>query len=256
MVRVKVGGTDEEFNLETTFLKPLAKSGEFHRYHLSAPRRVLIFPYQLVSGKASLIDISEIERRAKRTADYLHSRKRDLQGRKGAKAWWAYGYPKNLSEFEAPKIMTRDLAPNAWYCADLQGGIYFPGGAAGGYGIRPTTDIDSRYLLGLLNSRLLDRLVKGRSTVFRNGWFSYEYRFIKDLPIRTVTPGDAAADALRDEIIARVERLLTISPKFDELPPSTERDRLGREIEALNAEVDQRVGTLYGLTPVEVESLK
>jgi hypothetical protein len=254
-VKVRVEGTERVFSLETEFLKPLVKSGEMHRFHLSPPKRALLFPYKIVDGRAVLIDFAEIEQRARKTAEYLESRRRELQGRKGARKWWAYGYPKNLTEFEAPKLMTRDLAPAAWFCYDKGGGMYFPGGAAGGYGIRPTEGLDPRYLLGLLNSRLLDSLLRARTTVFRNGWYSYEYRFIKDLPIRTVAPGDSESERLRDEIISRVDRLLALWPRMVGLPPSAERERIEREVRSNEGEVDGRVERLYGVSPEDLKLL-
>ena len=47
-------------------------------------------------------------------------------------------------------------------------------------------DIDPKYLLALLNSRLLDWFHHQGSTRFRGGYFSYESRFIKNLPIRII----------------------------------------------------------------------
>ncbi|MGP8110088.1 MAG: Eco57I restriction-modification methylase domain-containing protein [Thermoplasmata archaeon] len=248
-VKVKVEGRSEKpFLLETRFLKPLFKSGEFHRNFLDDARRVLIFPYAISNGKASLIDIEIIEEQAPRTWKYLLSRKGELQGRKGAKKWWAFGYPKNLADFEGPKLITRDLAPKAWYCPDLQGGVYFPGGAAGGYGIRPVPGLDLRYLLGLLNSRLLDKLLQDRSTPFRNGWFSYEYRFIKDLPIRTIQADDKAARKMHDEIVFAIDRLLVLYPRVHNMPTSNARELLEREIRTLEEGIESHVGALYGLS--------
>lgn len=255
-VRVRVEGDGEPFALETRFLKPLFKSGEFNRYNLESAKRVLVFPYSIEGDKASLLDFNTIRSQAPRTAGYLESRRKDLHGRKGAKKWWAYGYPKNLTEFDAPKIVTRDLAPRAEYCLDKVGGAYFPGGAAGGYGIRPDAGIDVRYLLGLLNSRLLDRLLQRRTTRMRDGWFDYEYRFIKDLPVRPVSPEDREARRLHDEIVERVERLLSAYPKWFPLPPSSVKDSLEREIRTLEREVDERVESLYGLTAEERKSLR
>ena len=59
-----------------------------------------------------------------------------------------------------------------------------------GYGITLKRDAKEpvAYLLGLLNSRLLDFYLKHVSTTMRGGYFRYFTQFLEQLPIRRMTP--------------------------------------------------------------------
>jgi hypothetical protein len=101
--------------------------------------------------------------------------------------YYAYVYPKNLTEFSQPKVMTQVLSNKASFTVDAEGLYYFVGGGnAGGYGIKTKdgTDLSLCYVCGLLNSSLLDWNLKKLSTRFRGGFFSYAKRFIGQLPIK------------------------------------------------------------------------
>jgi hypothetical protein len=100
--------------------------------------------------------------------------------------WFGYIYPKALEVIDRDKILVPDFAGQASYAYDESGNRYFPGGAAGGYGILVDNPVSEWYMLTLLNSRLLDQILKTVSTTFRGGWYSYESRFIKHLPIREI----------------------------------------------------------------------
>lgn len=54
----------------------------------------------------------------------------------------------------------------------------------------PKPGIDPHYLLGALNSSLLDFCNKQIATQMRGGWYSFESRFIKNLPIYIPDEGE------------------------------------------------------------------
>ena len=245
-----------EHVLETDCLRSLVKGGDMKRYFLRPSTRVLLFPYEFKDGRASLLDEKTFELKYPRCWAYLLENKPSLVGRKGTTAWYAYGFPKNLSEFDKPKIVTPYLSMSAAYSYDSTGGYYFPIGAAGGYGIQPREDLDPRYLLALLNSRLLDSLLKHMSTMFHGGWYSYQHQFLNPLPIRTVNLTKATDKALYERVLAHVDRLTALAPQLDQMPHSQERDLALREYRALNEEIDKLVYELYGLTPEDIKDVE
>ncbi|MGQ4809467.1 hypothetical protein NKDENANG_02884 [Candidatus Entotheonellaceae bacterium PAL068K] len=64
------------------------------------------------------------------------------------------------------------------------------------YGILPNQKIEATFLVGLLNSLVVDFFHHQVATQMRGGWFSYESRFIKRLPI-------VLADSQQQEYIIR-----------------------------------------------------
>jgi hypothetical protein len=78
---------------------------------------------------------------------------------------------------------TPDLAPTASFSYDRTGQVFFTGGVSGGYGVLPVAEVSPEYLLGILNSRVVDFYHHKVATSMRGGWYSYESRFIRNLPI-------------------------------------------------------------------------
>jgi hypothetical protein len=97
----------------------------------------------------------------------------------------------------------------------------------------------------LLNSKLLDWYHHQFSTTFRGGYFSYESRFIRQLPIRTIDFNNTSEKAIHDKLVALVDRMLDLHKKKASLPPSAEREKIDREIAAMDEKVDGMVLGLY-----------
>jgi len=237
----------KEVTLETELLKPLIKGGQMRRYLIEEPEKVLLFPYQ----DAKLISKRELQELHPRCWEYLLSNRRYLEDREGGimkgDNWYAYGRNQALDVVHLPKIITPDLASDSSYCFDPEGIYYFTGGAAGGYGILPKKNIDPKYLLGLLNSRLLDWFHHQSSTRFRGGYFSYESRFIKNLPIRTIDFNNPKERMLHDDLVKLVDVMLYLRKRAQKAT-GHELEQLKRQSEKTDREMDEKVYELYGVT--------
>jgi len=245
----------KEVTLETELLKPLIKGGQMRRYLIEEPEKVLLFPYQ----DAKLISKRELQELHPRCWEYLLSNRRYLEDREGGimkgDNWYAYGRNQALDVVPLPKIITPDLASSASYCYDPEGTYYFTGGAAGGYGILPKESINANYLLGLLNSRLLDWFHHQASTRFRGGYFSYESRFIKNLPIRIIDFHNPKEKGLHDDLGKLVEVMVGLR-KQEQKAKGHELEQLKRQIEKTDTEIDDIIYILYNLTPGEIKIVK
>jgi hypothetical protein len=150
--------------------------------------------------------------------------------------WYAFGRTQNLEQFEQPKILIQVLANRASMAVDLAGKYYFVGGGnAGGYGltIKEKYGLDLKYVLALLNSRLLDKLLQSISSQFRGGYFSYAKRFIEQLPIKI------ADKHTQEKVIKIVDQILN------------SRDEAERW--KLEKEIDDIVYEIYGLSEEEAK---
>jgi len=178
--------------------------------------------------------------------DYLTDNKPVLKAREdGALSvpdWYAYGRSQALDVMPLPKLFTADISPQAAFSFDSSGEVFFTGGVAGGYGILAAPPYRPEFLLALLNSRLLDFFHHRIATQMRGGWFSYEARFIRELPIRPIDFAVAAERAQHDALVKLVERILAAKQKN----PAADTSASEREI-------DQQVYALYGLTPEEIK---
>jgi TaqI-like C-terminal specificity domain len=181
----------------------------------------------------------------------LEENKTALQDRESGKmrhdGWYGYVYPKSIPLFSQPKLLTPSIAAVASYVLDARGEFYFVGsggGGGGGYGIilGHGHKLRLEYVLALLNSRLLDWIVRQVSTPFRGGYFAYSRQFIDQLPIRPIDFSVGSEQAQHDALMKLVDRILAAKQKN----PAADTTALEREI-------DQQVYALYGLTPEEIK---
>ncbi|MCX5816086.1 MAG: hypothetical protein NTX75_07565 [Proteobacteria bacterium] len=242
--------------IESELLKPLIKGGQMRRYVIEEAKKVVLFPY--MNGK--LISKKEIQEKHPLCWAYLMENKKYLENREDGKMkgekWYAFGRTQALEVVGLKKIITPDLAASASYCFDEDGRYSFSGGAAGGYGIIVKETFNPRYILGLLNSRLIDWYHHQMSTNFRGGYYSYESRFIKDMPIRNIDLNNPSEKALHDKLINLVDRILELRKKETTVPASSERDRVTREIAVTDEKIDEIVYRLYGVESTEIKVIE
>lgn len=192
-VRVFCRQNEREYLLEPELLHLLVKGGDSKAYALRPTERLILFPYvRDAKGVTTLMPEQTLRDVFHRTWEYLADHRDFLRAREDRKmdheGWYGYGRNQALDVVSLPKIFTPDIAPRASFSYDPTGQCFFTGGAAGGYGILPAEGESSAFLLGLLNSTVLDWLLHQATTPMRGGWFSYEARYIKDLPIPNATP--------------------------------------------------------------------
>ena len=137
-----------------------------------------------------------------------------------------------------PKIFTPDLVAHVSFSLDKTGELFFTGGAAGGYGILVSDAYTREYILGLINSKLLNWFLKQISSSFRGGWFSAESRFIRHLPMRTINFSDPADVARHDKMVTLVERMLNLNKGLPDIKTDQERTIIDRQIAATDKEID------------------
>lgn len=245
---------DEEVDLEKDLLRPLIKGGEMKPFIPAPWERLILFPYEVQDDEARLIPKRMLEDRFPRTWEYLLACKKYLEDREGGRMkgpeWYAYGRSQALEVMGKPKLITPDLARSASFSYDPEGRYYFAGGAAGGYGIVPKDFGLAKYLLALLNSRALDWYVKKTGTRMESGFFSFEARFIKHVPIRFVDSGKPQERKLYDDLVALVDVMLALRQRFEKAV-GTEKDQLQRQIEKTYREIDGLAYKLYGITNQE-----
>jgi hypothetical protein len=123
-----------------------------------------------------------------------------------------------------------------------------------GYGITLKHDVQEspKYILGLLNSRLLDRYLKSISTTMRGGFFRYFTQFVEQLPIRRIDFSRSDDKSRHDKIVSMVNRMLDLHKQLTAVQSPNDKTRLQREIEATGRQIDQLVYELYGVKAEEI----
>jgi hypothetical protein len=254
--------TGENHRIETDLMHPLCKgSVNIRRYEISGITKSILFPYRLIDGKAQLVPQDEFQRSYPLAWKYLAANRKILEARERGKwkheRWYAFGRSQNLSEMEQSKILTPSIAKRASFTIDQGKNLYFVGsggGGGGGYGItlKSVVKMSPLFVVGVLNSRVLDWLLKSFSSTFQGGYFAYNRQYIEQLPIRTINFSDSAEKAKHDKIVMVVEQMLQSKEKFSSAKTDAEKNRLELQCESLDRQIDEAVYELYGLTAQEI----
>lgn len=254
--------TQKEFLIEGDLMHPLCKgSVNIRRYHIDEPTKSILFPYRLGDGRATLLSPKELAEDYPNAWGYLRQNRAKLEAREHGKwrheQWYAFGRSQNLSEMEQPKLLTPSIANRASFTFDSSDYYFFVGsggGGGGGYGItiKPDQVIDYRYLLGLLNSTLLDVYLKSYSSAFSGGYYAYNRQYIERLPIRMIDFSDQADKARHEQMVSLVGNMLDLHQRRALAKDDAERTSVQRLIEATDRQVDGLVYELYCLTPEEI----
>jgi hypothetical protein len=253
--------TGSQHWLEDEHLKPFLKGSlNIRRYALSDLTKRLIFPYEIKSGRSVLIGEKEYRLRYPLTWKYLEVNQKRLFSRNKGKIgveWYGYVYKKNHTMFGVRKLLVPSIAIGSCFAIDLEGKYYFVGsggGGGGGYGITLRDESKSLYLfvLGLLNSGLLNMYLKNVSTTFRGGYLALNRQYIEQLPIRTIDFSDPADKARHNRMVSLVESMLALHKRIAAANTGHEKTALQRQIDAADRQIDQLVYELYGLTDDEI----
>jgi hypothetical protein len=232
------------------------------------PSKRVLFPYDAKAsaetGSTVLIPSSRFAKQFPRAWKYLEENFDVLRDREKGKmrhdGWYGYVYPKSVSLFAKRKILTPSIAARACYTLDAEGKLYFVGsggGGGGGYGIilKDQCPMSYEYILGLLNSKVLDYYLKQISSPFRGGYYAYNKQYIEQLPIRPINFSDPADVARHDRLVTLVEQMLQLHQRLAAASAS-DRELYQRQIDATDREIDQLVYNLYGLTGDEIKMIE
>ena len=254
--------TEQEHKIESELMHPLCKgSVNLRRYYVTDLPKSILFPYKLIDGKAELLTTKELSSNYPHAWEYLKTNKSILELRERGKwkheRWYAFGRSQNLSEMEQQKILTPSIASKASFSFDSIDLYYFVGsggGGGGGYGItlKPEERMAYQYILGLLNSKMLDAFLKSFSSPFSGGYYAYNRQYIEQLPIRPINFSDPTDKARHDRMVQLVESMLALHKHKAATRTQAEQEQFQRQIDATDRQIDALVYELYGLTSDEI----
>lgn len=240
--------------LEKEIVHPLLKGSlDIRRYHTEIVSRFVLFPYK--NGK--LISKEIFEKHYPFCWQYLLDNKTTLTDREKGKMkhadWYGYVYPKSLTLFETPKLLTPSIANKASFTYDENGEYYFVGsggGGGGGYGIilKEDAKLSPLYILTLLNSRLLDFYLQNISSPFRHGYFAYNKQYIEQLPVKLLDLSNPIQKAKHDELVTLADKMLRINKELQKTSENTDKwYSLKKEIEQTDKLIDEETYALYDI---------
>ncbi len=245
--------TAKKLGLEEQILSPCVRGKQVRRYCLEPVTELLIYPYRLVGGKTSVISESELQQ-FERIWRYLTSRRQDLAGRdyfeSSRKLWYELWCERDLGLIGKRKIVVPELAEHNRFAISEEQQLY--GDTACGITFRQDLREQLEYILGLLNSRLLEFYYHRVTVPKANRFFIYKTMFLRRIPIRRIDFNDPSDKAYHDRMVTLVEKVLASNKKLPDAVMESEKITLQDEISQIEQEIDQLVYELYGLTGEEI----
>lgn len=110
----------------------------------------------------------------------------------------------------------------------------------------------SKYLLGVLNSKLMNYYAKQVCSLLRGGYYDYRYQYVELFPI--VKPDKNTEEKINDF----VNKMLEVNKKLNKFEEKNtiETAKLKEEIKDLDERIDQEVYKLYRITNKEKEIIE
>lgn len=217
-------------NIEQDIIQPFLKGQDISPYQINWSGFYAIYPY---TSEGKVILEKELKTKYPNAYLYLETHRDDLKGRgyfdKSTKLWFELWNQRKPSRFEGTKIVILDNASKNSFSVD-KNNFY---GTTTVYNIKLNdVCLSPYYVVGILNSKLMDFFHKAKSVPQANGFYRYQAIFIKDLPIIIA----------EENIQRKVEQL--VRSLMSETKQET-RDTLSQQIDLISYH-------LYGLSYEEV----
>jgi SAM-dependent methyltransferase len=255
--RLRSKALARDWTFEKGLLHPLVSGTDVSRYGPLPNRQYILFPYTVRNQRAALVDYEAMERDFPKTAAYfLESRKR-LEARedgafRGA-GWHRFGRNQNLGIHERVKLCVPRLVQQLHATIDLAGTHFLDNVDVGGVVLKEAFQTQElKYLLAILNCRLMRWYFPQVSAPFRGGWRSANRQFLSLIPIRLIDFGKPSDAGVHRQMLDLAESMLTLHQRLAAAKSIAQKDVIQRQIDAADAEIDRLVYDLYGLTTEEI----
>jgi type I restriction-modification system DNA methylase subunit len=195
--------------VEKKLIRKLLDSKDVRRWKINWSGLYVIYPYVEKDRKTVLIKEDSLKNDYPNTYDYLQTYKDKLSKRWGVKQWYELPTARSFELFNKPKILTPSLSNKNNFACDTDG-FFFTKGAGGSYSIMLNDEQKEHnpYVLGLINSKLLEFYLKQFLPIKSGSWYEYNRQYLEKLPIKL--PETAEEKKIADRITKKVDEILEL----------------------------------------------
>ncbi len=230
-------------------IKPFLAGRDIKRYAPPTSEQYVVFTRRGVEIKK----YRAIEEHLRRFKEQLMPKPKDWKGgpwkgRKPGPYEW-YEIQDTVAyhaEFEKPKIFLPDISIRGNFTLDGNGGLY----AANTIYIICSAD---KYLLGLLNSSLMDFCYRNLTAVYRGGYLRFFAQYLIQLPIHSIDFSNPTDVARHARMVQLIEEMLSLNKQLAAARTGHEKISLHRQIDATDRQIDRLVYELYEMTEDEIK---
>lgn len=202
---------DYRCDIERGLLKPMKKGNEVSRYVNLEKRYYVIFPYIIDGEKPIPMTTEYIQSNFPKGFEYLKRFEKELKGRERGKmdleeGWFLYIYPKSLSLFQYPKIMTQEISLGCNMTFD--DGTFYHNTKVYSFVKKKSITVSDKSYLAILNSKVMWFFLKNTGTEFRGGYFCFKTNYLKPFPLPDITEEEG------DILEKKADQMLTLNAEL------------------------------------------
>ena len=249
---LKTRGEIDKLKLEKKYFFPTYRGADIDKYFLKANSEFLFYPYKLSKEEKTVpIEESVFKNQCPNMFNYLKNNLSLIEKRQyfssSNKKWYELWNQRNLKYFLSEKIITPELSDRNQFMLLSQNVFY--GDTVCGIFIRKKFKhiVDIKYLLAILNSKLIEWYYKKTSVPKANGFFIYKVIFLKNIPIKIYD-----LEIRKTLFIDLVDKILKIT-KAENYPQNPAKQAKVQEYEK---QINQLVYKLYDLTSEEIKIIE
>jgi len=248
----------QQLGLEQEILRDCLRGNNIRRYLTEPVKFVIFYPYRLEQDRTSSLSEKELKERFPEAYRYLLSRKSDLAGRgyfnRSNKLWFELWNERDIQRLGSEKIVVPELAERNRFAIATSTEFYVD--TVCGITLQADTKLNLRYVLGLLNSKLIEWFYKQTTVPKASGFYIYKTMFLKGIPIRTIAFSDPVDKVHHDRIVKLVETMLKLHRDLQFATSDERRTLLQHQIRTTDKQINQLVYGLYRLTDEEIRIIE
>ncbi|WP_233899750.1 Eco57I restriction-modification methylase domain-containing protein [Tenacibaculum piscium] len=177
--------------IEKEMIKPFLKGNDTSRYLFTKNQKYIIFPYNIINGLAKPMLFEDIKTNYPKVASYLESKNTVLRNREkgkydNEKEWFLFTRKQGISNVEVIKIMTQEISFGCNMTLDNKSKFYH---ATTIYSFvkNDKFEVDEKFYLGILNSKVMWFFLKNTGTELRGGYFRFKTNYLKPFPLPEIS---------------------------------------------------------------------
>ena len=221
-------------------IKPFLAGRDIKRYHNLHTDKYLIFAKRGIAINRYQAILKHLEGfRLQLTPKPKDWKGNIWKGRKpGSYKWYeiqdAIDY---FQEFEKPKIILPDIALSMQATYDT----------GNHYSVNTTyiIPVDDKYLLGILNSSLVNYYFSKISSSIRGGYLRFIRQYLETIPI-------AESSENKEKLVLYVNMMLHLNNDLENAKLASQKDQIKAKIHHYDNNINELVSQIYGLTEEEI----
>ena len=181
--------------IEKDLFIPLLRAQNCTKYYCLDSEKFVIYPYKLEDEKTILLRENELQQKFPKGYQYLLSHKTELERRKdsrdtfkGRPDWYCLTRFGQFNVFNKLKIVTPGEVKQHKFCLDFTNA-----GFSGARVFAITIDnelFDVKYVLCILNSKLIKLYLQSFSSLKNGGFYSYSSNILNKTPIKHISQNE------------------------------------------------------------------